>query len=128
MENTNRITKRSDTADRPEDLSCWKKDERARCLRVECSPDKQFLFPYGYLEQAKFISDKDAEVVELRFKNTHVRITGRSLEPLWTSFQNLSVASIKPLPDRFTPLVKGHARIQTISVETAEVKDGVSEN
>ena len=130
MENTNRLTRRSDAADRPEDLICWKKDERAQCLRVECSSDKQFLFPYGYLEQANFVSSDGEDTIELRFKSRSqtVSIKGRGLEEVWLAFQNLSVGWVRALPPRVAPLSKRQGYIQTISVETAGGVEGVSEN
>ena len=130
MENTNRLTRRSDAGDRPEDLSCWTKDERAQCLRVECSPEKQFLFPYGYLEQANFVSSDGEDTVELLFKgrNQKVSIKGRGLEEVWFALQNLSVAWVTPLPAQFAPLTKGRACIKSISVEAVQAVDGVSEN
>lgn len=117
MGNTNRLTKRSDAGAWPEDLSCWKKDERAQCLRVECSSDKQFLFPYGYLEQASLVSSADEDAIELLFKCRKVLIKGRYLEEVWLALQNLSVAWVRPLSPRFAPLSKAHACIQSVSVE-----------
>src|SRR2546429_8466082 len=108
MENTNRLTRRSDAGDRPEDLTCWEKDERAQCLRVECSSDKQFLFPYGYLEQAKFFSSDGEDTIELLFKSRiqTVSIKGRGLEEVWLALQNLSVGWVRPLPPKFAPLTR----------------------
>ena len=130
MENTNRLTRRSDAADRPEDLSCWKRDERAQCLRVECNSDKQFLFPYGYLEQASFVSSDGEDTIELLFKNQKqtVSIKGRCLDEVWLAFQNLSVAWVTPLPPKFAPLTKGRACIKAISVEAVKAVAGDSEN
>ena len=127
MENTNRLTRRSDAGDRPEDLICWKKDERAQCLRVECSPDKQFLFPYGYLEQAVFLSSDGEETIELRFKSQKqtVSIKGCGLEEVWLAFQNLSVSWVRPLPPRVAPLSKRQGYIQSISVAVAKEAAGV---
>ena len=128
MENTNRLTRRSDAGDRPEDLSCWRKDERAQCLRVECSSDKQFLFPYGYLEQASLMSATDEDAIELLFKCRKVVIKGRYLEEVWLAFQNLSVAWVTPLPPKFAPLTKGRACITSISVESVQTQVGVSDH
>ena len=130
MENTNRLTRRSDAGDRPEDLICWKRDERAQCLRVECSPDKQYLFPYGYLEQANFVSSDGEDAIKLLFKSQSqtVSIKGRGLEEVWLAFQNLSVAWVTPLPPKFAPLIKARACIKSISVEAVQVVEGVCED
>ena len=128
MENTNRLTRRSDARDRPDDLNCWQTDERAQCLRVECSSDKQFLFPYGYLEQANFVSSEGEDSIELLFKGRKVSVKGRCLEEVWIAFQNLSVAWVRPLPPKFGPLTKARACIKAISVEAVQAVDIVAED
>ena len=128
MENTDRLTRRSDAGNRPDDLNCWKTDERAHCLRVECSSDKQFLFPYGYLEQANFVSSDGEDSIELLFKGRKVSLKGRCLEEVWLAFQNLSVAWVRPLPPKFAPLTKGRACIKAISVEAVQAVDVVAED
>src|SRR5688572_12959808 len=130
MEKPINSSRQSDAGDQSSDLSCWKKDERAQCLRVECSSDEQFLFPYGYFHEARFATSGDEETIELRFTSQRQKISikGRSLEELWLAFQNLSVAWVRPLPARFAPLVKGQPCIQSVSVELAQEPEAVSGN
>jgi len=97
-------------------------------LRVECSSDKQFLFPYGYLEQANFVSADGEDSIELIFKGRKVSVQGRYLEEVWLAFQNLSVAWVRPLPPKFALLTKGHACIKAISVEAVQAVDVVAED
>ena len=119
MEKSTNSSRQSDTGDQSSDMSCWKKDERTHCLRVECSSDKQFLFPYGYFQEANFVASADEETIELLFSSGSraVRIKGHDLADLWLALQNLSVAWIKPLPQRFAPLAKGQVCIKRVSVE-----------
>lgn len=128
MEKSINSSRQPDTADQSSDVSCWKKDERAQCLRVECSSDKQFLFSYGYFQEANLVTSADEETIELLFSSgsRSVRIKGHGLEDVWLALQNLSVAWIKPLPPRFASLAKGKACIKSVSVET--VQNGPSVN
>jgi len=92
-------------------------------LRVECSSDRQFLFPYGYLEQANFVSTDGEDSIELLFKGRKVSVKGRYLEEVWLAFQNLSVAWVRSFPRKFAPLTKGRAYIKAISVEAVQTVD-----
>jgi hypothetical protein len=122
MEKPINSSKQSDTGDQSSNLSCWKKDERAQCLRVECGLGEQFLFPYGYFHEARFVASDDEETIELLFSSgsRSVRIKGHNLEDVWLALQNLSVAWIRPLPRRFAPLAKGQTSIKSVSVEDAQ--------
>lgn len=119
MEKPINSSKPSNNGDQANNLSCWKKDERAQCLRVETSSAEQFLFPYGYFHEARFATSGDEETIELLFSSESrtVRIEGRGLEDVWLALQNLSVAWVKPLPQRFAPLAKSQTCIKSISVE-----------
>ena len=130
MEKPISSSRQSDTLDHSSDLRCWKKDERAQCLRVECGSGKQFLFPYGYFEQANFTLSEDEETIELVFttRRQRVSINGHGLEELWLALHNLSVAWVRPLPARFAPLLKGQVCIQSVSVELEQEVEAVSDN
>ncbi len=130
MEKPINSSRQSDAVDQSSDLKCWKKDEGAQCLRVECSSGKQFLFPYGYFEQASFAVSDDEETIELVFttRSQKVSINGRGLEELWLALQNLSVGWVRPLPARFAPLLKGRVCIHSVSVELAQEAEPVSDN
>ncbi|MCI0538013.1 MAG: hypothetical protein L0Z50_22585 [Verrucomicrobiales bacterium] len=110
------------------DLSCWKKDERAQCLRVETGSGEQYLFPYGYFHEARFSTSGDDETLELLFSSGSrvIRIQGSGLEDLWVALQNLSVACVKSLPQRF---VNGGAKAEKnrrFEILVAPVRKSVS--
>lgn len=122
MEKPINSSRQSNTGDQPGDLSCWKKDERAQCLRVECSSGEQFLFSYGYFHEARFATSGDEETIELLFSSGSrvVGMKGHGLEDVWLALQNLSVAWVKPLPQRFAPLAKGQVCVKSVSVEAIQ--------
>ena len=128
MEKSINSSRQSDAGDQSSNLSCWKKDERAQCLRVECGSGEQFLFPYGYFHEARFVASDDEETIELLFSSgaRAVHISGCGLEDVWLALQNLSVAWVRPLPQRFAPLAKGQTCIRSICVEAVQTDAGVN--
>lgn len=114
------IVPKSETNGRTGNLTCWDKDDNVQCLRVELSSGEQALFPYGYFERARFIRGEKRDVVELRFKDAILKITGLHLEALWMDLQSLSVASVKPLSSRFAPLTANHSCVEEISIHDGQ--------
>jgi hypothetical protein len=53
MEKSVIASNHSDPKNRPDNLTCWKSNESAQCLRVELTSGEQAIFPYGYFERAR---------------------------------------------------------------------------
>lgn len=83
------------------------------------------MFPYfhfvrGHLED----TDDGKELLTLRFPSDTVEIRGKRLEPLEKALDDLSLAWVRVLPSRYTPLApEGSAVVTEIEVRTNEGKD-----
>jgi hypothetical protein len=94
METSPRAKDESIPESRAKDLRCWSTSSNAQCLRVETSSEIH-LFPYGYFEHAKFVTNSVDQVLSIRFRESVVAVTGKNLEPLCGALQRLAVDCIR---------------------------------
>ncbi len=94
METNPRTKDESTTESRAKNLRCWSTASSAQCLRVE-KPGEIHLFPYGYFEHAKHITNSGDEVLHITFRGCLITVTGKSLEPLCSALERLAVDCIR---------------------------------
>jgi len=104
------------TSTRTKDLSCWSTDSSAHCLRVE-KPGAIHLFPYGYFQHAKLITNTGDETLHIRFQDCLVTVTGKRLEPLCGALQRLAVDRIRLLPSAQGAFPKSEGLIEKIEIQ-----------
>src|SRR5580693_5404796 len=105
METKLRSDSEAQTGSRTKDVSCWSTDSNAHCLRVE-KPGEIHLFPYGYFQHAKLITDSDDETLHIQFQERLIVVTGKNLEASCSAFQRLAVDCIRLLPKAHRPFPK----------------------
>jgi hypothetical protein len=103
-------------------LTCWSKDSSAQCLRVE-KPGEIHLFPYGYFQHAKLVSNSGDDSVHIRFQDSLITVTGKSLEPLCSALERLAVDRIRVLPPAQRTFPKSEGFIETIEIHESEPQD-----
>jgi hypothetical protein len=121
METKLRSDSEAPTGSRTKDVSCWSTDSSAHCLRVEKAGEIH-LFPYGYFQHAKLITDSGDEALHIQFQDRLIVVTGKSLEALCSALQRLAVDCIRLLPKAHRPFPRGEGFIETIEIE--ELKRG----
>jgi hypothetical protein len=94
MEAKLRSKDESPPASRAKDLRCWSTATSAQCLRVE-TPGEIHLFPYGYFEHAKFVTNSGGQVLSIRFRERVVTVSGKNLESLCGALERLAVDCIR---------------------------------
>ena len=73
-------------------------------VRLELTPSRFYLLPYHHLEVAEFESAHKGDTISLSFVSHKVRITGRNLRDLAVAFQERTVVSVTPVPERYGAL------------------------
>jgi hypothetical protein len=106
---------------RAKDLRCWSTASSAQCLRVE-KPGEIHLFPYGYFEHAKLVTNSDDEVLCIQFRGCLITVTGKSLEPLCSALGRLAVDCIRIISH--TKFSKSEGVIERIEIR--ELKESGS--
>ena len=94
METNPRAKDESTPESRAKDLRCWSTSSNAQCLRIETSSEIH-LFPYGYLEHAKFVTNSGGQVLSIRFREFVVTVTGKNLDSLCVALERLAVDCIR---------------------------------
>jgi len=107
---------------RPKDLTCWTTDSSAQCLRVE-KPGEIHLFPYGYFQHAKLVKNSGDEALHIRFQDTLITVTGKSLEPLCSALERLAVDRIRLLPSPQRTFPKSEGFIEGIEIHEPKQKE-----
>lgn len=97
METKLRSDSDAPTGSRTKDVSCWSTDSSAHCLRVE-KPGEIHLFPYGYFQHAKLVQNSGDEILQIRFQDCLIIVTGKNLEPLCDALARLAVKFIRVIP------------------------------
>ena len=116
METKLRSESEATTVARTKDLTSWSTNSNAHCLRVEKTGEIH-LFPYGYFQHAKLITDSGDEALHIQFQDRLIVVTGKSLEALCSALQRLAVDCIRLLPKAHRPFPKGEGFIETIEIE-----------
>lgn len=86
-------------------------------LRLEVNPKSFLLLPYHHLEMVKFEAGNGQDTLTLLFLDRTVCITGKSLRVLALGLQDCCVEFIKPLPERYAPLVGDEVSVKAIEIE-----------
>ncbi|HUA68932.1 MAG TPA: hypothetical protein VMA13_10345 [Candidatus Saccharimonadales bacterium] len=86
-------------------------------LRLELNPKSFVLLPYHHLEMVKFEAGDGQDTLTLLFLNRTVCITGKSLRVLALGLQDCCVEFIKPLPERYAPLIGDEVSVKAIEIE-----------
>jgi hypothetical protein len=86
-------------------------------LRLELNPKGFCLLPYHHLEFVKFESDAGQDTLTLIFLNRAVCVTGKNLRELGLALQDRCVEFIKPLPERYAPLVGDEVSVKAIEMQ-----------
>lgn len=115
METKLRSDSEAPTGSRTKDVSCWSTDSSAHCLQVE-KPGEIHLFPYGYFQHAKLVTNSGVESLHIRFQDCLVTITGKGLEPLCCALARLAVDRIRLLPQAQRTFPKSEGFIEAIEI------------
>src|SRR5579859_5072264 len=126
METKDRSESEAPTGSRTKDVSCWSTDSSAHCLRVEI-PGEIHLFPYGYFQHAKLVTDANASTLHIRFQDSVIIVTGKALEPLCIALERLAVDCIRLLPSQHRPFPKNEGFIQSIKIRERKESQTPSE-
>ena len=86
-------------------------------LRLELNLKSFCLLPYHQLEFVKFESDAWQDTLTLLFLNRAVCVTGKNLRELGLALQDRCVEFIKPLPERYAPLVGDEVSVKAIEIQ-----------
>ena len=86
-------------------------------LRLELNLKSFCLLPYHHLEFVKFESDAGQDTLTLTFLNRVVSIRGKNLRELGLALQDRCVEFIKPLPERYAPLVGDEVSVKAIEIQ-----------
>jgi len=122
METKLRSDSEAPTVTRSKDLTCWSTDSSAHCLRVE-KPGEIHLFPYGYFQHAKLVKNSGNEVLQIRFQDCLVTVTGKGLEPLCSALERLAVDRIRLLPAAQRAFPKSEGFIEAIEIREPKQKE-----
>ena len=101
---------------RTKDVTCWSTDSSAHCLRVE-KPGEIHLFPYGYFQHAKMISNSGDEALHIRFQDYLITVTGKNLEQLCCALERLAVDQIRLLTPTQRTFPKSEGFIEGIEIQ-----------
>jgi hypothetical protein len=93
-------------------------------LRLELNQKSFCLLPYHHLEFVKFESDAGQDTLTLLFLNRAVCVTGKNLRELGLALQDRCVEFIKPLPERYAPLVGDEVSVKAIEIQQDEKGNG----
>jgi len=107
-------------------LTSWSTDSNAHCLRVEKAGEIH-LFPYGYFQYAKLVTNSGDETLHIQFQDRFVVVTGKSLEALCSALQRLAVDCIRLLPKAHRPFPKSEGVIGAIEIHEPSEKKFASE-
>lgn len=98
-------------------LICWRTSSTGpQCLCVELH-NEIHLFPYGYLQHAKFSSENGAESIQLQFQDQLVLAKGHGLKPLCEALCKFTVERIRTCPEELAGFGKGEGVIEKIEVQ-----------
>lgn len=122
METKLRSESEAPTGSRTKDLTCWSTDSSAHCLRVE-KPGEIHLFPYGYFQHAKLVTNSGDEALQIRFQDCLITVTGKSLEPLCSALERLAVGRIRLLPSAQRTFPKSEGIIEAIEIQEPKQKE-----
>jgi len=122
METKPRSESEAPTGSRTKDLTCWSTDSSAHCLRVE-KPGEIHLFPYGYFQHAKLVTNSDDEALQIRFQDCLITVTGKSLESLCSALERLAVGRIRLLPSAQRTFPKSEGFIEAIEIYEPKQKE-----
>ncbi len=122
METKLRSESEAPTGSRTKDLTCWSTDSSAHCLRVE-KPGEIHLFPYGYSQHAKLVTNSGDEALHIRFQDCLITVTGKSLEPLCSALERLAVGRIRLLPSAQRTFPKSEGFIEAIEIHEPKQKE-----
>jgi hypothetical protein len=122
METKPRSESEAPTGSRTKDLTCWSTDSSAHCLRVE-KPGEIHLFPYGYFQHAKLVTNPGDEALKIRFQDCLITVTGKSLEPLCSALERLAVGRIRLLPSAQRTFPKSEGFIEAIEIHEPKQKE-----
>ena len=86
-------------------------------LRLELNSKSFCLLPYHHLEMVKFEAGDGQDTLTLLFLNRTVCIKGKSLRELALGLQDRCVEFVKPLPERYAPLVGDEVSVKAIEIE-----------
>ena len=86
-------------------------------LRLELTSKSFCLLPYYHLELVKFEAGDGQDTLILLLLNRTVRITGKNLRELALALQDRCVEFIKPVPERYAPLIGNEVTVRTIEIE-----------
>jgi hypothetical protein len=86
-------------------------------LRLELTSKSFCLLPYYHLEMVKFEAGDGQDTLTLLFLNRTVCITGKNLRELALALQDRCVEFVKPLPERYAPMVGNEVAVRTIEIK-----------
>jgi len=121
METQTKPSNDTATDARTKNLTCWRTATSPQCLRVE-TVNEVHLFPYGYLQHAKFIRQSGKDVVEIQFQDRIVMVKGKGLEPLCDALERLAVERIRARPDKYESVTKSEGVINEIEITVGNQK------
>src|SRR3984957_16712822 len=122
METKPRSESEAPTDSRTKDLTCWSTDSSAHCLRVE-KPGEIHLFPYGYFQHAKLVTNSGDEALQIRFQDCLITVTGKNLEPLCSALDRFAVGRIRLLPSAQRTFPKKEGFIEAIEIHEPKQKE-----
>jgi hypothetical protein len=89
-------------------------------LRLELNPKGFWLLPYHHLELVTFESEAGQDTLTLLFLNRVVSIRGKNLRELGLALQDRCVEFVKPLPERYAPLVGNEVSVTAIEIQNEQ--------
>lgn len=101
--------------------TCWQREARPACLRIETDDGNMHLFPYQNFVTASLIrGNAESEALRLTFASHDIEIAGRNLRELLLALQELAVKWVRPAAERYHELTGEGGTISAISIKQAE--------
>src|SRR5437667_11493223 len=84
---------------------CWASDPQTKGLRIEVSPERSLLLPYGQFIFAELTSGGDEQNLKLVFATHEVSVRGHHLRRIETTMQRGELSLLAKLPSSQRTLI-----------------------
>jgi hypothetical protein len=91
-------------------------------------PGEIHLFPYGYFQHAKLVSNSGSESLLIRFQDCLITVIGKNLEPLCSGLERLAVERITLFPAAQRTFPRGVGYIEAIEIHEPKEKKSTSDS